>query len=91
MENHVPNIYQKLVLDPFLILVNNPEQPLHAINYFENIIWKRIIKKLWKSWLYFLFWTQSILMDKFIKNKRGLELVTNHSSGYETSSEKFLY
>ena len=38
MENHVANIYQKLVLDPFLILVNNPEQPLHAINYFENMI-----------------------------------------------------
>ena len=30
-------------------------------------------------------------MDKIIKNKRGLELVTSWSSGYETSSEKFLY
>ena len=30
-------------------------------------------------------------MDKVIKNKRGLELVTSRSSGYETSSEKFLY
>ena len=30
-------------------------------------------------------------MDKVIKNKRGLELETIHSSGYETSSEKFLY
>ena len=29
-------------------------------------------------------------MDKIIKNK-GLELVTSHSSGYETSSEKYLY
>ena len=27
-------------------------------------------------------------MDKIIKNKRALELVTVHSSGYETSSEK---
>ena len=30
-------------------------------------------------------------MNKVIKNKRGLELVTGHSSGYKTSSEKFLY
>ena len=28
-------------------------------------------------------------MDKVIKNKRGLELVTSVSLGYETSSEKF--
>ena len=27
-------------------------------------------------------------MDKVIKNKRGLELVTSLSSGYETSSKK---
>ena len=30
-------------------------------------------------------------MDKIIENKMGLELVTSCSSGYETSSEKFLY
>ena len=30
-------------------------------------------------------------MYKVIKNKRGLELLTSLSSGYETSSEKFLY
>ena len=29
-------------------------------------------------------------MDKFIKIKRGLELVTSCSSGYETSSQKLL-
>ena len=29
-------------------------------------------------------------MGKFIKNKRGLELVTGPSSGHETGSEKFL-
>ena len=77
---------------PFLILVNNPKQSLHAINSFKNkIFWKRIIKNAWKSKLYFFFWTQSFLMDKIIKNKRGLELVTSHFSGYKTSSEKFLY
>ena len=30
-------------------------------------------------------------MDKILKKKRGLELVTSLSSGYETSSEKILY
>ena len=30
-------------------------------------------------------------MDNVIKNKRGLELVTNYSSGYKTSSQKILY
>ena len=78
MENHAENVHQKLVPDPFLILVNDPKQPLHAINHFKNkTFWKRIIKKP--------------LMDKIIKNKSGLELVNSHSSGYETSSEKFLY
>ena len=30
-------------------------------------------------------------MDKDIKNKRVLELVTSRSSGHKTSSEKLLY
>ena len=30
-------------------------------------------------------------MDKVIKNKKGLVLVTSRSSGRETSSEKFFY
>ena len=31
-------MHQKLVPDPFLILVNNPKQPLHARNSFKNKI-----------------------------------------------------
>ena len=34
---------------------------------------------------------QSLLIDKIMKNKRGLELVTSLSSGYKISSEKFIY
>ena len=30
-------------------------------------------------------------MDKIVENIKGLELVTSRSSGYETSSKKFLY
>ena len=38
MENHGENVHQRLVTDPFLILVNNLKQPLHARNYFKNKI-----------------------------------------------------
>ena len=31
-------VHQKLVPDPFVILVNNPKQPLHAKNYFRKKI-----------------------------------------------------
>ena len=45
---------QKLIPDPFLILVNNPKQPLHARNSFTNrTFWKWIIKKFKK--VYFSF------------------------------------
>ena len=36
MENHAENMHQKLVPDPFLILVNNSKQPLHAKNCIKN-------------------------------------------------------
>ena len=42
-------MHPKLGPDPFLILVNNPKQPLHTKNCFrKNIFRKRIIKKLKK-------------------------------------------
>ena len=82
---------QKLVPDLY-ILVNNPKQPLHGRNYSKNIIfWKGVIKNLLKSQHFLPFRTQPLLMDKVIKSKRDLELVTSHSSGYETSSQKFIY
>ena len=37
------------------------------------------------------FHMKKTVMDKIIKRKRGQELVTSCSSGYKTSSEKFLY
>ena len=39
----------------------------------------------------FFFRTQFLLIDKIFENKRGLELLTSRSLGYETSLEKFLY
>ena len=38
MENHAENMHEKLVPDPFPILVNNPKQQLHVRNSFENKI-----------------------------------------------------
>ena len=37
-KNYAKDVHQKLVPDPFLILVNNPKQPLHARNSFKNKI-----------------------------------------------------
>ena len=37
MENHTQNVHQKLVPDPFFILVKNAKQPLHAINSFKTM------------------------------------------------------
>ena len=31
-------MYEKLVPDPFLILVNDPKQPMHAIIFLKNKI-----------------------------------------------------
>ena len=91
-KNHVKNEHQKLVPDPFLILVNNPNQLLYARNYFENKIFLNLdYQKAFEKLLNFSFWTQSLLLGKIIKNKMGLELVTSCSSGYKTNSEGFLY
>ena len=40
-------MHQNLVPKAFLILVNNPKQPLHVKNSFKNKVFsKRIIKEL---------------------------------------------
>ena len=72
-------MHQKPVRDPFLILVNNQKQPFYATNCFKNEILVN----------YFFFWTQFFLMNN-MKTKRGLKLVTSHSSGHKKSLGKFL-
>ena len=57
-----------------------------TIRYFE----KGLTKTFKKVNFSFSFQTQYLLTDKIIKNKRDLELVTTPSSGYKTSSIKFL-
>ena len=48
---------QKLVLDLFIILINNPIQPLHARNYFKFLRYfeKGLLKSLKKGKFIFSF------------------------------------
>ena len=44
-KNHAKNVHQELVLNCFLILVNDPKQPLHARNSFKNRCFERGLSK----------------------------------------------
>ena len=83
-------MHQKLVPDPFFILVNNPKQPLHAIHSFKTRYLKDNYQKPFKN-LTFFFLSNQVPFNGQSYQKKGLELVTSRSSGYETSSQKFLY
>ena len=51
-KKHAENVNEKLIPDPFLVLVNNPKQPLHTRNSFINhIFWKShiILSKSFKK------------------------------------------
>ena len=76
-------------------LFNFGKQSKTAITY-KKFFWKwNVLKenpqKALKKLTLLFFQTQFLLMDKILKKKRGLELVTSRSSGYETSSEIFFY
>ena len=47
-------MHQKLVPDPFLLLVNISKQPMHARNYFKTILKEDYRKALKRSTLFFL-------------------------------------
>ena len=65
---------------------------MDARNSFKNkILWKRLSKRLKRANPFFFLRTQSLLVGKFIKNKKSLEVVISHSSGYKTNSQKFIY
>ena len=48
-------------------------------------------QKAFKKLTFFFFQTQSLLMDIIIKNKRGLELVTSHSSQVTKEVQKYSF
>ena len=84
-------MHQKLAPDLFLIFLNNLKQPLDTRNSLKIRYFERELSKSLKK-VKFIFLPNPVpLMDKVTKNKRVLELVTSHSSGHKTSSEKFLY
>ena len=85
------NVHQKLVPDPFLILVNDPKQSLHARNSFKNDILKEDYQKDFKKLILFFLSSPSLSADKIIKNKKDLELVTIRFSGFKISLKKSLY
>ena len=69
-KKHVENVYQSLVPETFLILLNSPKQPMHVRNSFENKkFWERSIKKPLESWLDFFLCTHSLFIGKVLKNK----------------------
>ena len=53
------------------ILVNSPKQPIDVRDFWKNVILKETMKKVT---LFFLC-TQSLFMDKIMKNKKVRELV----------------
>ena len=53
-------------------------ETIFKIRYF-----KRGLSKTLEKLTLFFFRTQFLLMDKIMKNKRDLELVTSGSSGYK--------
>ena len=62
MENHAENVHQKLAPDPFLILLNNPKQPLHARNSFKKRYFERELSKSLKK-VKFIFSFESSLFQ----------------------------
>ena len=73
---------------PLFYFGTQPKTAIACKNFLKNkIFWKAIKKNLLKSKLYFFFPAQFPLMEKIIKNKRDLKLVTSTSSGYKTSQK----
>ena len=75
--------------DPFLVLVKTKNSHFMQENLLEIKYFERPLLKNLKKLNLFFFPTQSFLLDKIMKSKRDLELVTSHFSVYKTSSGKF--
>ena len=87
MENHAENVHQKKV--PFLILLNNHKTAIACKKLFlKDILKEDYQKALKKVTLFFL--SNSVFLNGQNYKKRVFELVTSHSSGYETSSKILL-
>ena len=74
-------LHQKLILDYILVLVNSPKQPMNA----------KLLKQNDQKTLRRLSFALCSFMDKNMKRKRDLELLTSLSLGCLTCLEKFLF
>ena len=59
--------------------------------FFQKNILKEDYQEVLKKWTLFFLSNPLPLKGQSYQKQRGLELVTNCSSSYKTSSEKFLY
>ena len=84
-------MHQKIAPDPFLILLSNPKQLLHARNSCKIRYLERGLSKDLKKLTLFFLSNPVPFNGQSYKNKSDVELVISHSSCYETSSEKFPY
>ena len=64
-------MHQKLAPDPFLILLNNPKQPVHTRNSFKSHVLNEDYQKALEKLTLFFFRTQSLLMDKVCQKQKG--------------------
>ena len=71
MEMPCWNVHQKLVPDPFLVLVNNPKQPLHARNPLKIIYFERKLSKSYKKVNLFLLLNPTHFIRQDHKKQRG--------------------
>ena len=69
-KNHAENVLQKQVLDLFIILVNNPKQPLHIRNSLKSKIFGKS-KSLKKGNFMFSFEPSPLQQTKLSKTKRA--------------------
>ena len=72
MENHAENVPQKLVLEPFLILVNNRKQSLHTINSFKIRYLKEDYQKALKRLILFFLSNSVPFNGQTYQKQKGL-------------------
>ena len=70
-KSHAENVHQTPVPDPFLILVNNPKQPLHTRNSFKNKILKEDYQKAFKKLTLFFLSNSVPFSEQSYQKQKG--------------------
>ena len=80
-------MHQKLVSDPFLILVNNPEQSLHQKILLKVRCFDLGYQKAFRKLTLFFLLSPIPFNGKSYKKQKGPETNGHSLLGYKTSSE----